>query len=99
MRTEKEHGAGVDVTAALNGILALLVAEREQHGNRGARRTELVLAGAGLSDDQIAVLTGHDARQVRAVIDGATALPATASGHSVIDRARTALADRSETSA
>jgi hypothetical protein len=99
MRTESDHGASVDRAAALNGILALLVAEREQHGNRGGRRTELILAGAGLGDDRIAALTGRDARQVRAVIEGATEVPATASGHSVIDRARAALDERSQANA
>jgi hypothetical protein len=96
MRTEHDNRAGVDWAVALNGILELLVAEREQRGNRCGRRTELILAGVGLSDDQIAALMGSDARNVRAVIDaGATEIPATAGGHSVIDRARATLAERS----
>jgi hypothetical protein len=41
----------------LNGILALLVAERD--GAR-ERRTERILADAGLTGDQIAALTGRD---------------------------------------
>lgn len=40
----------------LNGILAMLVAERDGSG----RPTERILALAGLSDEHIATLTGRD---------------------------------------
>jgi len=53
-----------------------------------------ILATVGLSDDQIAAVTGHDARHVRALID-ASAEPA-ARELSVIDRARMTLLARSE---
>ena len=82
MHTDIDHTAGVDSETALNGILALLVAEREHRPNGGDRRTERILAGVGVSDDQIAALTGHDVRQVRANIASANEVPATASGHS-----------------
>lgn len=41
----------------LTGILALLVAERDGATDRP---TERILAGAGLTGEQIAALTGHD---------------------------------------
>ena len=94
MHTDIDYIDGVDQETALNGILALLVADREQDASRGARRTERILAGVGFSDEQIAALTGRDVRQVRAVIEGDGA--ATAGIHSVIDRARATLAERSE---
>jgi hypothetical protein len=94
MHTDIDHAASVDSETALKGILALLVAEREQRADRDARRTERILAAVGLSDDQIAALTGHDVRRVRAIIESATEVPATASGHSVIVRARAAIVER-----
>jgi hypothetical protein len=84
---------GVDQETSLNGILALLVAGREQDANRGTRRIERILAGVGFSDEQIAALTGHDVRRVRAIIEGDG--PASAGIHSVIDRARATLTERS----
>jgi hypothetical protein len=99
MHTDIDHAAGVDSQTALNGILALLVAEREQRADRGARRTERILAAVGLSDDQIAALTGHDVRGVRAIIESANQVPATPSWHSVIDRARAAAVERAAASA
>jgi hypothetical protein len=41
----------------LNAILALLVAERDGTSKRG---TERILAQVGLTDEQIAALTGRD---------------------------------------
>lgn len=79
--------AGVDSAAALSGILALLVAEREQREGGGGRRTERILGGAGISVEHIATLTGHDARDVRAVIERGTV----AAGHTTIEWARRAL--------
>ena len=98
MHTDIEPAGGVDLETTLNGILALLVAEREQRADRGARRTERILAAVGLGDDQIAALTGHDVRRVRAIIESADEVPATATGHSVIDRARAAFGERSAAS-
>jgi hypothetical protein len=98
MHTDIDHARGVDWETTLNGILALLVAEREQRADRGARRIEQILAAAGLGDGQIAALTGHDVRRVRAIIESANEVPATASGHSVIDRARAAIGERSAAS-
>jgi hypothetical protein len=55
----------------LNGILALLVAERD--GTTG-RPTERILADAGLTDEHIAMLTGRDPARLDQP-------PATAFGH------------------
>jgi len=41
----------------LNGILAVLIAERD---GPGGRPTERILAEAGLGDEHIAMLTGRD---------------------------------------
>jgi hypothetical protein len=61
----------------LNGILALLVAERDR---AGARPTERILAEAGLTDQHIAMLTGRDPARLHE-------RPATAFGHTVSPRA------------
>jgi hypothetical protein len=58
----------------LNGILALLVAERD---GTSARPTERILADAGLTDEHIAMLTGRDPARL-------DQRPATAFGHSVL---------------
>ena len=58
----------------LNGILALLVAQREA---ADARPTERILAAAGLSDEHIAQLTGRDPARL-------SQPPAAAFGHSVL---------------
>ena len=50
-----------------------------------------LLATSGLSDDQIAAVTGRDPRQVRSLVDAASERPP----QSVIDRARMTLAARS----
>jgi hypothetical protein len=58
----------------LNGILALMVAEREERGRPSAR----ILTRAGLDHERLAALTGERAER-----------PTTAFGQrSVIDRAR-----------
>jgi hypothetical protein len=58
----------------LNGILALLVAERDRSGGRP---TERILAEAGLTDAHIAQLTGRDPARLGEP-------PATAFGHSAV---------------
>jgi hypothetical protein len=68
----------------LNGILALLVAQRDGHTTRS---TESILADAGLTDEHITMLTGRDPARLQQP-------PSTAFGHSVIDRARAAKLER-----
>lgn len=58
----------------LNGILAVLIAERD---GPGRRPTERVLAEAGLTDEHIAMLTGRDPAHLDQP-------PVTAFGHSAI---------------
>jgi len=60
----------------LNGILALLVAQRD---GADARSTERILAGAGLDDEQIAMVTGRDPARLAQP-------PAAAFGHSDVSR-------------
>jgi hypothetical protein len=85
--SDSDGATGVDPAAALSGILALFVAEREQREGGPGRRSERILARAGISVGHIATLTGHDARQVRAVIERGTV----ASGHTTIEWALRAL--------
>jgi hypothetical protein len=60
----------------LNGILALLVAQREE---ADARPTERILTDAGLSEDHVARLTGRDPARLAQP-------PVTAFGHSDLTR-------------
>jgi hypothetical protein len=99
MHTDTNHAPRLESAAALSGILALLVAERQEREGRVPYRAERILARASLSDDQIAAITGHDASQVRAIIANDTAVASPAREQSVIDRARAAvLTHRASTS-
>jgi hypothetical protein len=91
MPTDSKRAATLDSAVALSGFLGLLVAERQEREGGGPYRAEPILARAGLSDDQIAVITGHDASRVRAIIDSDATVPRPARQQSVIDRARAAL--------
>lgn len=73
MATRKGSPAPVDQEKALAGILALLVAEREERLNgvdeaRKAIKTELLLAGAGLGAPEIARLVEKNVEAVRKAI-------------------------------
>ncbi len=66
-----------DVAAALRGLLALQATERDERlGNADARRTEVILADAGLSTGAIATLTGKKPDTVRKSIERARKKPA-----------------------
>jgi hypothetical protein len=95
MQPDTDHLASFDADAALNGILALLVADLERRGPRDPRRTARILADAGLRDDQIGAVTGRDPSGVRALLDAAAELPPVGRELSVIDRARMSLIERS----
>jgi DNA-directed RNA polymerase specialized sigma24 family protein len=59
----------IDLETALVGVLALLIAQREEAGDTTPkRRTELVLADAGFSPSQIARLVGKRPDAVRMAI-------------------------------
>jgi hypothetical protein len=89
-RLARQHGSLVPL-AALSGILALLAAERQEREGRRPYAAERILARAGLSDDQIATVTGHEASEVPASIENDTTVVSPAREQPVIDRARAAL--------
>lgn len=62
--------SGIGVEGALNGILALLIDEREDRtrNDDGAQRTEVLLARAGLSIEEIAAVTDKKYDAVRMAI-------------------------------
>jgi hypothetical protein len=88
MSTDAYEISGLETEPALHGILALLVADRREREDRGVDRAEWVLARAGLDPDQIASITGHNATQVRAIIENDNGVANRGRPHSVIDRAR-----------
>jgi DNA-directed RNA polymerase specialized sigma24 family protein len=59
-RNKATETSELDSGKALAGVLALLVAEREErnNGRGGPRKTELILADAGLAIADIARVTG-----------------------------------------
>lgn len=61
--------------AAMSGVLALLVDEREQRvkDDREATKTEVLLFNAGLSVDEIVGATGKNAGAIRKAIQRARA--------------------------
>jgi DNA-directed RNA polymerase specialized sigma24 family protein len=61
---------GISAEAAMTGILALLIEEREERkkGDRDAEKIEVILAKAGLSNDDIAAVTGKQSGAVRMAI-------------------------------
>ena len=81
MRHEHHSPSPIELEPALRALLALLISERKENSGQPAPRTETVLARAGLSDADIAAVTGGDPTDVRAIIDADRPM-------SVIDRAR-----------
>lgn len=68
---------GISAEAAMAGILALLIEEREERkkGDKDAEKIELVLSKAGLSNDDIAAVTGKQTSAVRMAISRTKAKP------------------------
>lgn len=67
----------LDLPAALRGLLALQVAEREErHGRAEPRLTEVILDEAGLSHGAIALITGKKKDTVRKAVERARKKPA-----------------------
>jgi hypothetical protein len=81
MRHEQHSPAPIELEPTLRALLALLISERNENGPGPEPRTETVLARAGLSDADIAAVTGGSPSDVRAIIDRDRPM-------SVIDRAR-----------
>ena len=69
MSTATDHIPALETELALRGILALLVADRQEREERGVERVESILARAGLDDDQIATIASRARPQ--SVIDRA----------------------------
>lgn len=61
---------GISAEAAMAGILALLIEEREERkkGDKDAEKIEVILSKAGLSNDDIAAVTGKQSDAVRMAI-------------------------------
>jgi hypothetical protein len=91
MSTDAYEISGLETEPALRGILALLVADRQERADRGVDRAESILARAGLCHHQIASITGHDANHVRAIIENDNVVANRGRPQSVIDRARETL--------
>lgn len=68
--TNNEMSGGVRPDSAMAGILALLIDERTERtrNDKDAVRTEVLLAGAGLSIEEIAAVTGRKYDAVRMAI-------------------------------
>jgi DNA-directed RNA polymerase specialized sigma24 family protein len=69
----KQGDAEVSSEAVMTGILALLVDDRERRitGDKDARKTEVLLADAGLPAPEIASLMGKNTGAVRMAIQRA----------------------------
>jgi hypothetical protein len=65
-----ENRSAIRLESALGGILALLIDEREERtiDRKDVAKTEILLAGAGLSIDEIAAVTGRSYDAVRMAI-------------------------------
>lgn len=69
MNPDRTDDRSLDDAMVLAGILALLIAEREDRlGDEPMRRTEVVLADAGISMGQIARLTGKKYETVKTTL-------------------------------
>ncbi len=66
---KKEQPQPIRMEAALSGILAVMAAEREESEGAARRKTEVVLADAGLSHQEIGQMVGKGADAVRKVIE------------------------------
>jgi DNA-directed RNA polymerase specialized sigma24 family protein len=69
------HTHEIEASKAMAGILALLIEEREERlaGDRDATKIDVLLATAGLSNDDIAAVTGKKPDAVRKAIERARA--------------------------
>jgi hypothetical protein len=81
MLQDDQRFSPIELEYLMKAVLALLIAEREEHRAATAPRTETILAGAGFADAEIGAMTGSDPTDVRAILDRDRPV-------SVIDRAR-----------
>jgi hypothetical protein len=70
VKTKSNDEQRISPDAAMLGVLALLIDEREQRiaNEKGAERTEVFLARVGLSVDDIALATGKKRDAVRMML-------------------------------
>lgn len=68
-QTKKQQTQPIRMEAALSGILAVMAAEREESDGGTRRKTEVVLAEAGLNNQEIGQIVGKGADAVRKVIE------------------------------
>lgn len=66
---KKQQTEPIRMEAALSGILAVMAAEREESEGATRRKTEVVLAEAGLNNQEIGQMVGKGADAVRKVIE------------------------------
>jgi hypothetical protein len=73
MAATKKKPIQLDQSKALAGVLAMLVADREERidGDKDVKKTEVILAGAGLGTGEIAALTGKKTNAVSMTISRA----------------------------
>ena len=69
-RTKDQNGSGIGLESAMAGILALLIDEREERTreHKDVPKTEVLLAKAGVSIEEIATVTGKNYDTVRMAI-------------------------------
>jgi hypothetical protein len=66
---KKQQTQPIPMEAALSGTLAVMAAEREESEGAARRKTEVVLAEAGLNNQQVGQMLGKGADAVRKVIE------------------------------
>ncbi len=70
VKSKSQEQQRISPEAAMLGVLALLIDEREHRtaSDKGAERTEVLLARVGLSVDDIAIATGKKRDAVRMML-------------------------------
>ena len=66
---KKESRQPIRMEAALSGILAVIATQRDETDGSPRRKTEVVLADAGLNHQEIGQMLGKGADAVRKVIE------------------------------
>jgi hypothetical protein len=93
MRHQDPSSSPIHHEPALRALLALLATERTERRPTTPPRTETILARAGLTNADIAVLTGSGPADIQAVLDSDASTARPSGGPtSVIDRARAHMA-------
>ena len=82
MAKQEKPSTGIELNQVMLGLLAIHIAEREERidGDGSPRRTEVVLADAGLTLAEIAALTGKNYDTVKTTVRRARQRSAQGSG-------------------